>query len=42
MDLDLEALQDLPVEEAQAGGCGKSCALTCGGSCPATCQSTGV
>jgi hypothetical protein len=42
MDLDLEALQDLPGEEAQAGGCTVSCTYTCAGSCPATCASSWV
>jgi hypothetical protein len=40
MELDLDALQELPAEEQQAGvgPCGYSCAVTC----PATCTSTGV
>ncbi|MFF0473435.1 ALQxL family class IV lanthipeptide [Streptomyces sp. NPDC004284] len=29
MDLDLDALQQLPSEEEQAGPCGWTCAVTC-------------
>ncbi|MGW6918455.1 ALQxL family class IV lanthipeptide [Kitasatospora sp. NPDC054939] len=37
MELDLDALQELPAEEAQAGRCSRTCAATC----PATCGVTG-
>jgi hypothetical protein len=36
MDLDLEVLQELPVEEEQAVGCGHSCAATCTNTCLTT------
>ncbi|MEV4558392.1 ALQxL family class IV lanthipeptide [Kitasatospora sp. NPDC049285] len=42
MEFDLNALQELPAEEDQAGiGCRFSCGVSCGGSCPATCLATG-
>ncbi|WP_198042254.1 ALQxL family class IV lanthipeptide [Kitasatospora azatica] len=38
MEFDLDALQELPTEDVQAGiGCRVSCSVSCGGSCPATC-----
>ncbi|WP_189999292.1 ALQxL family class IV lanthipeptide [Streptomyces vinaceus] len=37
MELDLNALQQLPAEEEQAGVCGYSCQV----SCPNTCAVTG-
>jgi hypothetical protein len=38
MELDLDALQELPCEQEQAG----VCRVTCGSpSCPATCPVTG-
>ncbi|MEU2158012.1 MULTISPECIES: ALQxL family class IV lanthipeptide [unclassified Streptomyces] len=36
LELDLDALQELPAEEEQAGGC----LYTCSGTCPATCLIT--
>ncbi|MFC6598722.1 ALQxL family class IV lanthipeptide [Kitasatospora paranensis] len=38
MELDLDALQELPADEELAGACGYSCSV----SCPSTCHSTGV
>ncbi|MEV7414732.1 ALQxL family class IV lanthipeptide [Streptomyces sp. NPDC089919] len=38
MELDLDTLQQLPAEEAQAGGCGYTCTATC----PSTCLVTGA
>ncbi|MGW6710618.1 ALQxL family class IV lanthipeptide [Streptomyces sp. NPDC054956] len=38
MELDLDALQQLPAEEEQAGVCGYSCRTTC----PNTCTVTGA
>ncbi|MEW2417574.1 ALQxL family class IV lanthipeptide [Streptomyces sp. NPDC046866] len=38
MELDLDALQQLPAEEGQAGVCGYSCRV----SCPSTCTVTGA
>ncbi|MFD7614996.1 ALQxL family class IV lanthipeptide [Streptomyces sp. NPDC059828] len=35
--LDLDALQELPAEEEQAGKCG----ITCTGTCQYTCHQTG-
>ncbi|WP_198042259.1 ALQxL family class IV lanthipeptide [Kitasatospora azatica] len=37
MELDLDALQELPAQEEQASYCGRSCT----GTCPATCPVTG-
>ncbi|MEV4558395.1 ALQxL family class IV lanthipeptide [Kitasatospora sp. NPDC049285] len=37
MELDLDALQELPAQEEQTGYCGRSCS----GTCPATCTVTG-
>ncbi|WP_198046955.1 ALQxL family class IV lanthipeptide [Kutzneria sp. 744] len=37
MEFDLDALQQLPVDEEQAGWCKG----TCTGTCPATCPVTG-
>ncbi|WP_198046953.1 ALQxL family class IV lanthipeptide [Kutzneria sp. 744] len=38
MEFDLNALQELPAQEEQAGYCGQSCT----GTCPATCPATGL
>ncbi|MEV4558396.1 ALQxL family class IV lanthipeptide [Kitasatospora sp. NPDC049285] len=38
MELDLDALQELPADEELAGNCGLSCSV----SCRSTCHSTGV
>ncbi|MEU2158011.1 ALQxL family class IV lanthipeptide [Streptomyces sp. NPDC019396] len=38
LELDLDALQELPAEEEQAGKCG----LSCTGTCQSTCLSTGT
>ncbi|MGW4894838.1 ALQxL family class IV lanthipeptide [Kitasatospora sp. NPDC004240] len=38
LELDLDALQQLPAEENQAGRCSYTCAATC----PATCGVTGA
>jgi hypothetical protein len=42
MELDLDALQELPSEELRATGCAATCSGSCTGTCPATCPLTGV
>ncbi|WP_197091894.1 ALQxL family class IV lanthipeptide [Streptacidiphilus albus] len=41
MELDLDALQELPAEHESAQGCVATCTRSCGGSCQSTCLDTG-
>ncbi|WP_198042253.1 ALQxL family class IV lanthipeptide [Kitasatospora azatica] len=41
MEFDLNALQELPAEDEQAGFCRFTCSLSCSGTCQSTCLATG-
>jgi hypothetical protein len=40
VDLDLDALQELPADEELAVGCMATCGHSCSGTCPGTCPVT--